>query len=77
MSKGLILTHLQDEMGSHIMPSLASDNVGALVNLNKKGTKDLVMTFLLKPKKLKSSISTYVLEDFFLKKIVSFKSHLR
>jgi len=42
MSKGLILTHLQDEMGSHILPSHVSDNVGALVNLNKKGTKDVV-----------------------------------
>jgi hypothetical protein len=54
-------------MGSHILPSHASDNVGALVNINKKGTKDLVMTFLLKPKKLKSSISTYVLEVIYRK----------
>ncbi len=77
MSKGLILTHLLDEMGSHILPSHASDNVGVLVNLNKKGTKDLVMTFLLKPKKLKNSISTYVLEVIYKKEIVNFKNHLR
>jgi hypothetical protein len=77
MSKGLILTHLQDEMGSHILPSHASDNVGILVNLNKKGTKDLVMIFLLKPKKLKSSISSYVLGVIYRKEIASFKSHLR
>lgn len=44
MSKGLSLTHLQDEMGSHVLPSHASDNVDALVNLNKKWSKNLVMT---------------------------------
>jgi hypothetical protein len=77
MSKGLILTHLLDEMESHILPSHASDNVGVLLNLNKKGTKDLVMTFLLKPKKLKSSRSTYMLEVIYRKEIASFKSHLR
>jgi hypothetical protein len=64
-------------MGSHILPSHASDNVGVLVNLNKKGTKDLVMTSLLKPKKLKSSISTYVLEVIYKKEIANLKSHLR
>jgi len=31
-------------MGSHVLPSHASDNVDALVNLNKKWSKNLVMT---------------------------------
>jgi hypothetical protein len=56
--KALILAHLQDEMGSQILPSYACVHLSP----NKGATKDLFVTSPLKPKKLKSLISTNVLE---------------
>ncbi len=60
--KALVLTHLQDEMGSQILPSNASDGACVLLNPNKRGTKDMFATSPLMLKKLKNSISTNVLE---------------
>jgi hypothetical protein len=62
MFKALVLTHLQDEMGSQILPSHASDGACDLLNPNKRGIKDMFVTSPLTLKKLKSSISTNVLE---------------
>jgi hypothetical protein len=60
--KALVLAHLQDKMGSQILPSYACDGACVLLSPNKGGTEDLFVTSPLKPKKLKSLISTNVLE---------------